>query len=385
MKSTVVLIRCDSYKDEAVERAVQRGIELMGGAEKFVFKNEKIILKPNLLAGDAPEKCTTTHPALLKAVVAVFRKTGAHLSYGDSPSFGSLARTAKVAGLAQIAEELHLPAADFDKGKEIFFKEGRQNKKFVIANAVLTADGIISLPKLKAHGFQKMTGCIKNQFGCIPGPLKAEFHFKLVDSNDFARMLLDLNCLVRPRLFIMDAIQAMEGNGPRGGTPKQMNLLLFSKDPVALDATACRLMDMDPELVPTIRFGPEFELGTFNQDEIDILGDSLEECRIKDFKIDRAPLSVYRTMGVRRRLTNLLVPKPFIVSEKCTQCGTCISVCPSRPKTLSWKKGNHSIPPVYDYHNCIRCYCCQELCPEGAIKLRTPIVRKIINMFPKKK
>lgn len=118
--------------------------------------------------------------------------------------------------MTEVADKLGIHLADFQNGKEIYFEEGKQNKKFIIAKGVLDADGIISLPKLKTHGYAKMTGCIKNQFGCIPGKLKGEFHVKLPDVNDFARMLVDLNKLVKPKLYIMDGIIAMDGNGPRG-------------------------------------------------------------------------------------------------------------------------------------------------------------------------
>jgi len=89
---------------------------------------------------------------------------------------------------------------------------------------------------MKTHGFQRMTGAVKNQFGCIPGALKGEFHVKVPDASNFAKMLIDLNTYIHPRLYVMDGIIAMEGNGPRGGTPKKMNVILFSTDPIALDS-----------------------------------------------------------------------------------------------------------------------------------------------------
>lgn len=79
----------------------------------------------------------------------------------------------------------------------------------------------------------------QNQFGCVPGLLKSQYHVKLPDPYDFATMLVDLNTLINPRLYIMDGIMAMEGNGPRSGKLKQLNVFLLSSDPIALDATAC--------------------------------------------------------------------------------------------------------------------------------------------------
>ena len=237
MKSKVALVRCNSYNQPEVNQAVARGLDLLGGASAFVKPSENLLLKVNLLAGDVPEKCVTTHPAVFRAVAEQFLAVGATVRYGDSPGFGSSGAAAKKAGITDEAEALKLEAADFKDGREVFFEEGSQNKKFFIANAVLDCDGLISLPKMKTHGLERFTGAVKNQFGCVVGMRKGEFHVKLPDATDFAKMLVDLNSYVKPRLYIMDGIIAMEGNGPRGGTPRPMNVLLFSTDPIALDAT----------------------------------------------------------------------------------------------------------------------------------------------------
>ena len=85
----VVLVRCESYDTEEVEAAIRRGIDLLGGVKRFAKNGEKILLKPNLLAADPPEKCTTTHPAVFRAVCRIFKESGARVSYGDSPGRGS--------------------------------------------------------------------------------------------------------------------------------------------------------------------------------------------------------------------------------------------------------------------------------------------------------
>jgi uncharacterized protein (DUF362 family)/Pyruvate/2-oxoacid:ferredoxin oxidoreductase delta subunit len=377
--SKVALVRCEGYDYPAVKAAVQKGIDLLGGALEFAKPNEKILLKPNWLAADPPEKCTTTHPMVFKAVVEVFINTGVKLSYGDSPGFQSPELAAKKTGFAAVAEELGLTLADFHTGKEIFFKEALQNKKFKIASGVLDSDGLISLPKLKTHGFLKLTGCIKNQFGCIPGALKAEFHVRIPNAIDFARMLIDLNGYLKPRLYIMDGIIAMEGNGPRGGNPKKMNILLFSADPIALDATVCRIINVNPELSPTIKVGKEVGLGTYLKDEINLLGDPLESfCDLK-FDVNREPFKPYKPGGAIRFLQNALIPKPYINAGKCITCGICTKVCPVIPKAVDWHDGNQKNPPTYKYERCIRCYCCQELCPESAIALKVPFIRSIFS------
>ena len=389
----VALVRCSSYDYQEVETALRRGIELLGGVTKFAGKGERILLKPNLLAADPPERCTTTHPAVFKAACRIFKEAGARVSYGDSPARGSAAGVASQAGLQDVASAEGVPLDDFQTAVEVSYKDGRQNKRFLLAKAVVETDGLISLPKFKTHALEKITGGVKNQFGCVPGFLKAEFHAKLSDASEFARMLVDLTNLVRPRLYILDAVLAMEGNGPRSGNPRELKLLMLSTDPVALDATACRLIDVDPKLVPTIVFGHEFGCGTWIEEEIPLLGDPMLEFFCPEFDIDRGPIDKYvsgsgsklavillaivRTRIGGRLFGGLFISRPRIDAAKCIKCGVCIQICPTRPKSVNWVDGDRTRPPRHDHRRCIRCFCCQETCPEGAIYVKKPPLRRI--------
>jgi uncharacterized protein (DUF362 family)/Pyruvate/2-oxoacid:ferredoxin oxidoreductase delta subunit len=373
----VALIRCNSYEYAEVQSAVKRGLDLLGGADRFAKKGQKVLLKPNLLVGEAPEKCVNTHHVVFRAVAELFIETGALVTYGDSPAFGSTSFAAKRCGIQEAAHDLNIPEADFKTAVEVFYGKGVQNKKFTVAKAVTDNDVIVSLPKLKTHAFEKFTGAVKNQFGCVPGVRKGEYHIKLPDAVQFARMLVDLNGLVNPALYIMDGVMAMEGNGPRGGKPRRMNLLLFSTDPIALDATVCRLLGVDPERVPTIAAGAEAGAGTYAESGIELLGDDPSWFKTPDFDINRAPVAVYKTKGVMRFINNRLVPRPVINEDACTACGTCVTMCPTDPKSVNWQGEDRIGPPLHNYKTCIRCYCCQEVCPESAIILRPPLIRRL--------
>lgn len=374
----VALIKCESYDESEVKKAVKRGLDLLGGPTAFVHKNEHILLKPNLLSADPPEKCVTTHPAVFKAAAELFIEHASKLTFGDSPAFNTPKAAATKAGIWAVAQELNMDLSDFITGTDVFFEDALQNKRMKLAKGAVECDGIISLPKLKTHGFAKMTGSIKNQFGCVPGTLKGEFHVKVPDINDFSKMLVDINSYLKPRLFIMDGIMAMEGNGPRGGNPKKMNLLLLSSDAVALDATVCRIVNLNPELVPTIKYGLEAGLGTYKEDEIELVGDPLSAFVSMDFNVDRKPLKPYKGGGAMTLAKNLFVPRPQIDSAKCVKCGICVNMCPVNPKAVDFHDGNKKNVPTYKYNRCIRCYCCQELCPESAIHLSKPFIRRFI-------
>jgi len=397
----VALVRCEVYDQGTVDDAVSRGLQLLGGLEPYVRSGEHILIKPNLLVSATPEGLVSGHPTVFRAVAQQLRDAGAELSYGDSPAFGSAAGVARKSGIAAAAEELGIPLADFSAGRTVSFPEGRLIKQFTIAHAALDTDGIVSLPKLKTHGLMRMTGAVKNQFGCIPGLLKGEFHARMNTMERFGQMLVDLNLLLRPRLFVMDGVIAMQGNGPRGGDARSLSVLLFSSDPVALDATVCRMIALDPMLVPTVRFGEARGLG--QAADVEIVGDPLSSFVDRDFVVNRAPGSTTGESGRFSRFTrDRLVPRPVIDASLCTACGTCVKMCPVDPKAVDFESGyewvdestdrftllmdgapararTHTSPPVHHYDRCIRCYCCQELCPEHAIGIAKPLLGRLIH------
>lgn len=378
-KSQVALMGCDTYDDEPVYQAVRAGLGLLGGMARFVKPGEKIVLKPNVLLGTDPERCVGTHPAVVKAVGRVLLEAGASVWYGDSSGFGKCAANMKKARLKPVAGELGMRLADFDKGRAISHREALLNKRFVIANGVLESDGLVSVSKLKTHGLTRFTGAVKNQFGCIPGVLKAQYHLKMSDPYDFATMLVDLNTLLRPRLFIMDAIRAMEGNGPRSGRPRQLGVLLFSTDPVALDAIACRIINLDPAFVPTSEPGERAGLGTYRYENIEVIGENVETLICEDFEVVRKPPVSAPGGRLRTFIKNRICPRPAIREAVCTSCGQCVKVCPVNPKAVDWRAGDQSRPPVFKYDRCLHCYCCQELCPEGAISIRETWLGRILG------
>jgi uncharacterized protein (DUF362 family)/NAD-dependent dihydropyrimidine dehydrogenase PreA subunit len=374
----VALVYCEKYDLDEVRKSVGQGLDLLGGIDQFSRPNEKILVKVNLLVGDDPSKCVNPHPLVFQAVLEELLETGSALSFGDSPGFGSPKAAARQAGLLPVADKLNVPLADFETPLTRFYEDTHLIKQFTFAKDVVDSDGLISLCKLKSHGLTRLTGAIKNQFGCIPGMLKAEFHSRMPNSDLFSQMLVDVNLALKPRLFIMDGIIAMEGNGPRNGTPRPMHVLLFSTDSVALDAVVCRMVNLDESLVEPVKYGNAFGLGS--SQNIELVGDPLERFFTPNFKVNRVKVSSIekRRSAAGTLLRNNLVPRPVISSQKCNLCGRCVTVCPAKPKALSWANGKEK-PPVYNYDQCIRCYCCQELCPHDAITIKVPPLGRLIR------
>lgn len=369
-KSRVAIIQCDNYDETSVSRAVSEGIDLLGGAARFVAPDEQILLKPNVLVGDDPEKLISPHPTVVRAVAKIFRERNARLTYGDSPGFGKPEAALRKAGLAAAAEEYGARMANFTDGREVSYPNSPFTRRFFLTEGALACDGIVSIAKFKSHALTRMTGAVKNQFGCVAGMSKANFHLKLQDPQDFGRMLAALTLCLKPRLYIMDGIVAMQGNGPRSGDPCPMKVLLFSADPIALDAVMCQLVELDPATVPTNPPGRECGLGTYLAEEIEIVGNRLEPLVNGSFAVNRAAVKRQLPSVVGAIVNNLVAPRPVIDERLCTRCGTCVEVCPVTPKAVDWVAGARTRPPRHNYDRCIRCYCCQELCPEKAIRVR---------------
>jgi uncharacterized protein (DUF362 family)/NAD-dependent dihydropyrimidine dehydrogenase PreA subunit len=380
--SVVALVKCGSYEPGEVKAALERGIGLLGGIQQFAGAGETLLVKPNALVAATPDRCVVTHPVVFGALCACLRKTGCKLTYGDSPAFysgwGKCGATMRKAGFAAAAEGLGIAMADFENGTMVTNRSGASYRQFVIANGVLAASGMVSVPKFKTHGLTRITGAVKNQFGCVPGAYKGQYHARASDVHDFSRLLAAITAFVKPRLYVMDAVAAMEGNGPQNGDPRKLGLLMLSSDPVALDAIACKIIGLDPAFVPTCAAGEEAGLGTWRFDRITCVGDDIATFAAPDFKVTRLPAVSIPDNPAIRVIRNLLVTRPVIRASACTRCGRCIGACPVEPRALYWGNSGKARPPVYKYNKCIRCFCCQELCPSGAIRIKTPVLGRLL-------
>jgi len=381
----VCVIRCDSYDRDQVQQAVDTAFQEFGVSGLFHL-GEKILLKPNLLSSKTPDKAVTTHPEVFRAVAAALRGYETELSYGDSPAMDNPDKAQKICGIEEMAKELSIPQADFTTPIHRDFPQGILARQFQLVKAVEDTDGIVSICKFKTHALTRFTGAMKNQFGLIPGMLKVKDHVRFPTEETFTLMIADLNNCVRPRLFVMDAIVGMEGNGPANGTPRAIGLLIVSDDPVALDSVCVGIMGLDYRSVLMVKTGESSGVGIANPAKIDfcLIGkvDGTQSVRwdkaskmipllkIPDF--DNAVRSVSSISFLNTFLAPIakktILDHPAIIQDKCTKCRYCVRVCPVDPKAIEFSEEKQKI--VYHYERCIRCFCCQELCPHAAIEVK---------------
>ncbi|WP_017294158.1 DUF362 domain-containing protein [Geminocystis herdmanii] len=248
----VSLIQAQSYDLQELRLSLEELLEPLGGISAFVKKDDRVLLKPNLLTGSRPTKECTTRKEIVYCVAQMVQEVGGKPFLGDSPAFGSARGVAKANGYLPLCEELNLPIVEFN-GKK-YPIDNDNFKHLRLSKEAMEADVIINLPKVKSHMQLTVTMGVKNLFGCVPGKMKAWWHMEAgKDVNRFGEMLVETALAINPDLTIMDGIIGHEGNGPSGGEPRELGVLGASNNVFALDVSIADILNVSSEIVPTLR------------------------------------------------------------------------------------------------------------------------------------
>ena len=362
---------CSDYAPDHCRAA----LEAVVGDLSWVKPGMRVGIKANLLHAAAPDAAATTHPALLKALTDLLRERGAIVVLGDSPgglyTAAALDKVYRACGMDTTGAELN---HDFSV-KEGSFPAGKALKRFSYTGWLDGCDEIINFCKLKTHGMMAMTCAVKNFFGTIPGTMKPEYHFRFPDPMEFAHMLVDLQLYWKPRLHLVDAVTAMEGNGPGAGTPRNLGLVLAAEDPFALDQVCAPLIGLKPEQVLTQKAALERGLVT----DTDFPPGLLPYVRA-DFRLPPTKSTLFRSIlpgkaGILagKAMQNAMSPRPALTAALCVGCGKCANLCPAR--AIDMVRGK----PKIQRAKCIRCFCCQEFCPKGALEARRTVIARVLT------
>ncbi len=374
----VSLQKQSDYNNNEVKATIIRLLDPLGGLEAFVSSGQKVLLKPNLLAGRAPDKAVTTHPAVVRAVVELCLDLGAQVALGDSPGIGNLENVAGKAGLLDIVKDTGITLAPFEKSVPLASAKGTFHK-LEVAQDILDADVIINLPKLKTHQMMGMTCAVKNMFGAVVGLRKPRLHLQAgTDKAFFALMLLELSELLAPTLTIVDAIVGMEGEGPGSGDPVNIGVLLAGTHSQAVDTVATELLGLKTSEVWTQLLAQETGRPYTRLSEIELVGHPLDQLRISNFRPAKMTDINFGLKGsLKRYLKNSLSARPEPDPQQCRLCNECVKLCP--PQAMKIENQKLKI----DYDTCIRCFCCQELCPHGALHTTQGLLLKLYTFFHK--
>ncbi len=363
-KTIVALKHCPSYDKQAVQDAVDALFALCGGIGSIVKPGQRVLVKLNLLMKRTPERATTTHPAVARAIVRAIQSIGATPILADSPggpfTRGMLSGVYETCGIKAVAEETGCVLNDDFSTTTRFFEEGQAARHLDLLGVLDHVDAVITVGKLKTHGLTTMTGCVKNLYGLVPGTTKVEYHARYQDVALFSNMLLDICACVKPCFAILDAVEGMEGEGPSGGRPRMIGALIGSRNAHAADAVGARLIGLRPEQVTTLEAAVKRSL----LPDYELVGDDIAPMILTDFDI---PMKHKRASWVRlvNRLPQALRPRPVFTHRLCDGCGTCVRACPAKAIAMDEKH-----KPQVDVRKCIRCYCCQELCPKTDVEVR---------------
>lgn len=365
----VSVMRCGSYDENVLDRIIENQFREFEKEKTIIKPGDKTVIKPNLIMRRRPEDASTTHPNFVGAIIRAVKRRGGIPIIAESPGgiytkayLSSVYSGTGIAGTAkQEGAELNFDTGHVSVGTD----GGRKVKAFEIINPVVQADVVISAAKLKTHEQMSYSGAAKNLFGCVPGLMKPEFHYRFPDKADFASMLVDLCQTIKPSISFIDGIVGMEGNGPTGGAPKKAGLVFASTNPFAADMAAVSAIGFDTDTVPLLAEAVKRGLCPKDLSGLEISGDGAG-IKVKFKAPDAISLDFFDFLPdfLKKRLDNLLSPYPVISSGKCVGCGKCAQSCPRHTISIRGRKAR------IDYSNCIRCFCCHEMCPEKAVRIR---------------
>lgn len=270
----VAIVRAPAY-DQSIYGAMRRLLREQVGD----VKGRSILLKPNLVEFE-PESSINTNPILVHAVYEAFREMGAAaVRIGEGPGHRrNTLDLAEAAGYFSTIPQFEENFVDLNLDEVTRVHPHLQfsrMEKIYLPNQALGADLLVSMAKMKTHHWVGATLSMKNLFGVVPSGIygwpKNVLHWSGIEE-----CIADLHAAFPRQFAIVDGIVGMEGNGPIQGTPKYAGVLVAGRDPVAVDATCCRIMKIDPFKLRYLRLASGDPEGHIAEKNIEQVGESIQ-------------------------------------------------------------------------------------------------------------
>lgn len=258
---------------------VEQALEHLGGVKSLIKRKSTVVLKPNAGHLSAADTSVNTSPDLVAAAIKVIRRaepkeiilaeaSAMGCDTGECLDASGIRKAAEDAGVDRIidiktyTDLINIPVRDAKSDL----------KKIALPRFLIEADHIVNLPIFKSHVSMVFTCALKNMKGVV----QDKVHY-LMHQTNLADAMMDLWSVIQADLTIVDLIRPMEGFGPHSGVPRQFGCVVAGKDPVAIDATVCRMVGLDIEKVEYFRAATKRGIGNSEEEKIEIRGNTIEE------------------------------------------------------------------------------------------------------------
>lgn len=266
-------------KGTDVGKMVEEVLAPLGGVGSLIKPKSTVIFKPNAGHAASAETSVNTSPELVAAVIKEVRKAGPkEIILAEASAIGcDTMECLEVSGILKAAEDAGVDKViDIKSEKDLINIPIRDTRsdltKIRLPRFLLEAEHIVNLPIFKSHCSMVFTCALKN----IKGVVQDKVHYQL-HQTDLAKAMMDLWSVIKADLTIADLIRPAEGFGPHSTIPTDYGCVVAGKDPVAVDATVCRMVGLDVDKVAYFEPALERGLGNFDEDLIEVRGKTIEE------------------------------------------------------------------------------------------------------------
>ena len=284
--SLVGLVPCSDYGPGTLREAIRAGWKASRPPD---VRGKRVVIKPNL-ADFSPDRPIHTDARLVEALVEHLKSLEARtIVLAEGPPHNRDAELLfRRAGFEAVAKRQGVPLIDlnYDDSRPVRNPNPRASilREFHVPETVLSAEVLISVPKMKTHRFAGVTLSLKNMFGILPGMMYG-WPKNVLHWNGIPQSICDINGTVRTHFSIIDGVVGMEGYGPILGTARKAGVLVMSDSALAADATAARIMGVEPGLVEYMALAQRAGLGSLRGQDISVVGERVERVRT-EFALD---------------------------------------------------------------------------------------------------
>jgi uncharacterized protein (DUF362 family) len=255
-----------AVKNGEPDKLLDAAMEALGGMGRFVRPNQTVVVKPNIAWDVEPEQAANTNPLLVRRIVEQCRAAGAKTVYVFDNTCDNWRRSYKTSGIEQAVRDAGgtLVSGENERYYQPVKVGGKRLLEAKEHELILESDVFINVPVLKSHGSATLTVSMKNLMGII-------WDRRYWHRNDLHQCIADFAAYRRPDLNVVDAYRAMLHNGPRGVSVRdvtEMRSLLVSRDMVAADAAAARLLGLNPDQVGYIRLAAAQGVGRLDLENL---------------------------------------------------------------------------------------------------------------------